>query len=181
MNRQACTTPTIYLNMGEIVLADKPATITTVLGSCVAVTLFDRTSGLGAMCHGVMPACESAAKCTSACEKRGHYVECSVVAMARWFRSRCGVRAGVEARVFGGAEIFLSAERLWGILSVGPRNIEAAKRALSNYAFSVSSMIVGGRAGRRIYFDTRSGEVTVQQLNAQDAARSGLGRRMCPV
>jgi chemotaxis protein CheD len=158
------THPVIYLKMGEIAFANRPAIITTVLGSCVAVTLFDRKSGYGSMCHGVMPSCISADRCEDACTRQGHYVDCSVLAMASRFRI-FGIRgADIEARVFGGAALFSPTSRLPGTLLVGSRNIEAALHALRQSGIAALSELVGGRAGCRIYFNTRTGEVTQRRF-----------------
>lgn len=165
------TQPLIYLKMGEIAFADLPSTITSVLGSCVAVTLFDSRSGHGAMCHGVMPSCESAARCATACSRHGHFVECSVLAMTHSFISAGARSVDIEARVFGGAELFPFPQRLRNLLAVGPRNIEAARRALTRNRIRVTSETVGGRAGCRIYFNTMTGKVNVQRFApATDAA-----------
>ncbi|MDH4161850.1 MAG: chemotaxis protein CheD [Nitrospirota bacterium] len=173
MTTLVCAQPLIYLKMGEITFTEQPATITTVLGSCVAVTLYDRKRNYGAMCHGVMPACVTAEGCPGACPQQGHYVECSVEAMAKRFSS-FGSRTGdIEARIFGGAEVFAMPTRFRGLLAVGPQNVEAAVRALSRQEIAVSSMAVGGRAGCRIYFDTISGEVSVWRLEPALKAEGG--------
>jgi len=162
---QACVYPVIYLKMGETAFVDHPSTITTVLGSCVAVTLFDRKRGFGAMCHGVLPSCESAHRCAAKCSRYGHYVECSVLAMAHRFRS-FGVRhADIEARVFGGADLFALPVRSRSLLAVGPQNVEAAARALSASGIALSAKIVGGSSGCRVSFETISGVVSVQRLD----------------
>ncbi|MDH4163991.1 MAG: chemotaxis protein CheD [Nitrospirota bacterium] len=166
MTARSCTQPTIYLKMGEMAFADQPSTITTVLGSCVAVTLFDSRQGHSAMCHGVMPFCASAGVCASECPRQGYYVECSVLAMVNRFRSS-GLRTeDIEARVFGGAQLFTTPSRLRSLLAVGPQNIEAARRALKRIGIAVNSMIVGGRTGCRVNFNTMSGAVSVQRLDS---------------
>lgn len=169
MTNQPCVQPAIYLRMGEIAITDRPAIITTVLGSCVAVTLFDRRRGYGAMCHGVIPSCKFALGCASECSHHGHYVECSVEAMVRRLRTTGTRCSDIEARVFGGAEVFTHPIRYQDLLAVGRQNVESAVRALSNCRIGVRSMTVGGRAGCRISFDTLSGAISVQHL---DPARS---------
>ena len=160
-----CAQPLIYLKMGEIAFVDQPSTITTILGSCVAVTLFDRRRGYGAMCHGVMPSCKSSARCSGRCPRHGHYVECSVLAMVRRFGSSGVPKADIEARVFGGAELFALPSRLRGLFSVGTRNVVAATSTLTRNGIAVSSQTVGGSTGCRIYFNTMSGAVSVQRVD----------------
>ncbi len=47
--------PVYYLRPGELHIADHPGIVTTVLGSCVSVTMFSRRREVGAICHGLMP------------------------------------------------------------------------------------------------------------------------------
>lgn len=45
----------IFLKSAEVVMTCKPALISTVLGSCVAVTMFEPVNGVGAICHAMLP------------------------------------------------------------------------------------------------------------------------------
>lgn len=54
-------TNNIYLKPGEVVVARKPVLVSTVLGSCVAVTMFSPDCGFGAICHAMLP--DSAGRC----------------------------------------------------------------------------------------------------------------------
>ena len=45
----------VYLKPGELHFATGPTVVSTVLGSCVSVTMFDRLSGAAAICHALLP------------------------------------------------------------------------------------------------------------------------------
>jgi len=47
--------PIIYLKPGEMYITEKPALVSTVLGSCVSVTMFNPRLQIGAICHGLLP------------------------------------------------------------------------------------------------------------------------------
>jgi chemotaxis protein CheD len=85
--------------------------------------------------------------------------------MAHIFCSSGVRKADIEARVFGGAELFALPSLLRSPFAVGPRNIEAAKSTLTWNGIKVSSQIVGGCTGRRIDFNTMSGAVSVQRFD----------------
>src|SRR5512141_2905785 len=51
----ASHTHNIYLKPGEVVVARDPMLISTVLGSCVAVTMFSPSRGIGAICQSPYP------------------------------------------------------------------------------------------------------------------------------
>ena len=44
-----------YLHAGHMVISREPCRVTTVLGSCVAVGLWDPTSGIGGVNHFLLP------------------------------------------------------------------------------------------------------------------------------
>ena len=73
------------------------------LGSCVAVTFVNRRTGLAAICHALLPASLS-----DNCFK---FVNCALAHMLAQFESKQIGRKEIEVKVFGGADMFLNAER----------------------------------------------------------------------
>jgi len=53
----------IYLQPGDIFISEKSALISTLLGSCVAVTMFSPRLGVGAISHGILPSCKGKKPC----------------------------------------------------------------------------------------------------------------------
>ena len=49
------TLPQAYLHAGHMVMSREPCRVTTVLGSCVAVGLWDPSSGVGGVNHFLLP------------------------------------------------------------------------------------------------------------------------------
>ena len=47
--------PVITLKPAELFISERPAIVRTVLGSCVAVTMYDRQLGIAAICHALLP------------------------------------------------------------------------------------------------------------------------------
>ena len=47
--------PKVFLQTGDCFLGVRPTLVSTVLGSCVAVTMCDPTRGIGAICHAFLP------------------------------------------------------------------------------------------------------------------------------
>ena len=75
-------------------------------------------------------------------------------------------RSEIEVKVFGGADMF--SMRLGGknSISVGRQNIEIAQQTLEKAGMRVIAMDVGGTAGRKLFFDTATGEVLMKRLQA---------------
>lgn len=163
----------LYLKPGEISIIERPAIITTILGSCIAVTLFNKRLGMAAISHALLPHCkrhvyknyagdllnEDCAKCPEAYR----YVDCSVSMMIEAF-SRSGIAASeTQVQLFGGAKMIASPKQSAGIKPVGLQNLIAAKKVIADHGLTIHCCDVGGTAGRKISFNTKTGIVVLRQ------------------
>ncbi|MBI5015734.1 MAG: chemotaxis protein CheD [Deltaproteobacteria bacterium] len=160
MRRYSTHLPTRELRPGELLVVEQPSVAVTVLGSCVAVTLFHRRTRLGALCHAMLP--EAAARGTG--DDPFRYVEPSLRYMAAEFRRRGIGARETEVKMFGGGDVLLSRPRD-GDPTVGARNVSAALQCLDEQEYTIMARDVGGTRGRKIYFDTSSGFVFVKRLS----------------
>jgi chemotaxis protein CheD len=155
----------IYLKPGELFSGCRPARITTVLGSCVAVTMYDRKRHAAAICHAIQPICRQAApNCHNRCSDRYRSVECAVHEMIRRMDWMGGSRDELEIKIFGGAAILGDRPGMKGERSVGGQNIESARRVLAEYGLPIRAMVVGGGVGRQIIFVTSNGSVFLKRI-----------------
>lgn len=146
----------VYLLPGTMHCTPERAIVTTVLGSCVAVCLHDRRTGVSGMNHFLLPYSEHEG--TSL--RYGDYaIECLVASMLEL----CGSGAKLEAKVFGGSEMFPS--KLQGG-TVGMRNITVALDRLARHGIPVVARSTGGRSGMRIQLSTIDGIVLARRINA---------------
>ena len=90
---------------------------------------------------------------------RGRYGDTATEAII-WLLSKLEPNPGeFTACIYGGASVIGHLGRHGDI---GLRNIEVAKQTLKKHAIKITEEDVGGTLGRRIYFDTGSGQVTVK-------------------
>lgn len=152
--------PVVNLHPGALFVAQEPTLVTTILGSCVSVCLFCPQRKIGAMCHGIMPSRDEQYD-----QESFRFVDSSVTYMVEVLRQGLGGCHGVDlvAKLFGGAEVLMAQGRP-DVLSIGARNITAAREALSRHGISLSAERVGGREGYRLYFYTHTGEVFVRSV-----------------
>jgi len=146
----------IFLLPGEYCVVSEPKRIVTLLGSCVAACLWDRRSGTAGMNHFALPLCPPAAD--SNCRYGNVAMEQLIQSVLRL----CPAKRTLQAQVFGGAgvvEHFGSAGS-----EIGLRNIRQARMQLIEYGIRITRQEVGGSRGRKIYFDSRTGEVTVKTI-----------------
>ncbi len=127
--------------------------VTTVLGSCVAVCLYDETKSQGAINHYMLPFWNGK---ELASPKYGNIAIDSLVKKIEQLGSR---RKNLVAKVFGGAN------QLEHTLAVGERNIKIAEEILADLKIKVVAKSVGGHKGRKLNFNTSTGEVFMKYIS----------------
>lgn len=139
-----------FLERGFVYFSAKPVVVSTVLGSCVAVTLWDSRLRAGAMCHFLHAAARNPAQATPV------YGNAATKALLSLMDDAGSNRKDLEAQIIGGAS-------LQG--QENSKGIEAARRMLSRRGVRVVSEDTGGRMGRKVVFDLYSGEVAVLKVH----------------
>ncbi|HMK42654.1 MAG TPA: chemotaxis protein CheD [Dissulfurispiraceae bacterium] len=156
--------PSIYLKPGEMVFCKEPSVVSTILGSCVSVTLFHRGLRIGAICHGLLPSCKCSDGCTHDCAEGTRYVHCSIHRMFNQFLD-LGVNAReIEAKLFGGSDMFRTAVTRVGTINVGAQNIRSALSVLSGFGVVPAATDTGGTEGRKIFFITGTGDIFLKRV-----------------
>jgi chemotaxis protein CheD len=156
---------TVYLYPGEYHFAIKPTLIHTLLGSCVAVVLFDQAHQYGAMCHAVLDsASPSMDTDDSKCYK---YMDCVLDEMISSFSGHGVPIDRLIAKVFGGAQMLLEEEKKMlpsCRVGVGEKNALMAVALLKEYGCMIESTDLGGYKGRKIYFLSHTGDVFLKRI-----------------
>jgi chemotaxis protein CheD len=118
----------IYLNPGEIYIGTKPAKVSTILGSCISVTLYNPRLKVGAICHGILPTHRNTQTGDNNCAKDFKYIDYSIAIMLDKF-GLLGVRhKEIDVKVFGGADMISNAHNSTGVLTVGKRRFSPVLR-----------------------------------------------------
>jgi chemotaxis protein CheD len=124
--------------------------ITTVLGSCVSVCLWDRVRGGGGMNHFMLPLWNGEGLATP---RYGN------IAMERLLACVLATGARKEhlvAKVFGGANLLATFSAGFPI---GVRNSELAMTQLEEWRIDVVASDLGGQVGRKVIMNTRTGVI----------------------
>ncbi|MBC8277593.1 MAG: chemotaxis protein CheD [FCB group bacterium] len=144
-----------FLNPGHILITGEPTTIMTVLGSAVAVTLFDPVRKLGGMNHFVRPHLGEDESPTAL------YAGPATVKLIRMFSELEAIPQNLEAQIFGGA---VPLEKDADKTLLGEQNIEAAEKILQESGVTIVGRETGGHHGRKIMFNTWTGEVIIAKV-----------------
>lgn len=128
------------------------------LGSCVAVTLYDRGTGIGGMAHILLPD-PSAARDDS---NPGRFAS-TAVPLLREALVAAGARGPFEAKLVGGAALFGTMLGNGG-QQMGARNVEATRKALVSLRIPIVASDTGGAVGRTVSFDVINGSLEVRSV-----------------
>jgi chemotaxis protein CheD len=150
--------PKHFLYPGALFLNAEPYLITTILGSCVAICLYDKVLRIGGMNHYMLPLWNGQGLASP------RYGNIAIKKLLDNLESMGSSRANIKARVFGGAEIISTSISQF---MIGDRNISIAKDILNEEKIQIVASSVGGRLGRKIIFDTYTGEVRQKYVGSQ--------------
>lgn len=152
----ASHTHNIYLKPGEVLVSLKPVLVSTVLGSCIAVTMYSPSRGFGAICHAMLP--ENIGRDTDL-----RYVDTALLHLyARVVEH--GALDDLVVKLFGGAQVLNVGDRAPGRHTVGDQNVTQAESVLASLGLALSARDTGGFRGRKLFFCTRSGDVFLRRM-----------------
>ena len=156
--------PQTYLKPGELRVVKEPGIVVTVLGSCVAVTFFNARLRVAAICHAMLPRPKHGGPVT----ERFKYLSEAVPHMAAQFRQLGLSPLEVDVKLFGGGNVIGSKDGDHPERWLGNVNVRTARELLAAEGFAIRAANVGGDRGRKILFDTATGEVLHKHLPARD-------------
>jgi chemotaxis protein CheD len=141
----------VYLHPGQVYTASHAALVSTVLGSCVAVCLWDPSARIGGMNHYLLPSGKGPRYCNEA-----------MTQLLDEMTARGAFVARMVAKVFGGACVIpgFSGERK----AIGTQNAEAARQFLNAHSIPVRADQTGGLRGRKLLFHTGTGQAYVKEI-----------------
>jgi chemotaxis protein CheD len=145
----------VYLHPGQMVVCDRPTAVSTILGSCVSVCLYDPVLRAGGANHFLLPDHGAAAPSTRFAGEALRDLLARMLALG-------ADRRRLQAKVFGGACVVEAFRRHTEHL--GTRNAAAAIRFLEAERIPVMAEDTGGERGRKLLFHTDDGTALVRPL-----------------
>jgi chemotaxis protein CheD len=156
MNEPAASAE-VYLKPGDFHFGAETVRIHTLLGSCVAITLWHPVFHIGGMCHFMLPSRER----QEGGRLDGRYGDEAVQLFLREIGKFNTRPVEYQAKLFGGGNMFTDFTSRT-VPSVAQRNAEAGLSLLRQNGFHLESVDVGGNGHRRVIFDLRDGNVWVR-------------------
>jgi len=150
----------VYLKPGELWFGGGDVQIRTVLGSCVAITLWHLRHRIGGMCHFMLPQRASRDPQTPA---DGRYGDEAMGLLVEQIRLHRCMPSEFEAKLFGGGRMF--AEHIGpdgSRRSLQAANVEAARNLVERYGLRLRAEHLGGAGHREVMFDLPTGAVWIR-------------------
>jgi chemotaxis protein CheD len=140
-----------FLFPSAMYVSRTPTRVQTILGSCVAVCLFDHVYGYGAINHFMLPWWNGDSIPSP------KYGDIAVVGLIKSMTDLGSRKENIVAKIFGGADQLTLGK-------IGQKNIVTAEKLLQRESISIVARSTGGIMGRKIIFHTATNKVLVKFL-----------------
>jgi chemotaxis protein CheD len=140
----------IYIAQGEIAVGkNEEMVISTILGSCISICLWDPVACVGGMNHLLLPGMQSDGTSSTS----------GAVAMDKLINEMMPLgaeRPRLRGKLFGGSSMLL------GRTDIGTRNAEFGRTYLSNESIPCDAESLGGTRARRLRYMPASGVAEIK-------------------
>ena len=168
---QASPSPNLYFdrtfNMeaskivpGEYYVTRRDMVLVTVLGSCVAACIRDKTNGIGGMNHFMLP--KSMGEQSGWISASARYGAYAMEVMINQILKQGAKRENLEAKVFGGGAVLKNMSSL----NVGDDNAKFALDYLKKEKIPILARDLLGDLPRKVYYFPKTGKVLVKKLQS---------------
>jgi chemotaxis protein CheD len=147
-----CGPSKLYLAPGRLYASADRVCVTTILGSCVAVCLYDPDHHVGGINHFLLP---------SGFPTSPRFGDAAVPLLIESVLARGAHRPTLRAKLFGGAcvlEAFRSQDPL------GSQNVRIARARLQAEHIPIVAEDTGGGHGRKLLFELHTGDAWVRAI-----------------
>lgn len=158
----ACwSTPAEYLTLqpGELWFGEGPVCLHTLLGSCIALTLWHPRRCFGGMCHYLLAA--PGGRSTPRLDRPGYFATGALDFFQAQLRRFGSHPDEVEIKMFGGGNMFHHLMGA-GMPSIASSNIQRGTALLAERGFKIHCRDVGGNRYRSLNFELWNGSVKVR-------------------
>jgi chemotaxis protein CheD len=159
----------IFLQPGEFYFGDGITRIRTLLGSCVAIVLWQPRLRIGGMCRFMLPS-RSHGKGGESLD--GRYAEDAMQMFMQELRRTSTSPSEYRTKLVGGGRMFRQARNPASGIDISARNMEAARNLMLHHGFTLHAQDLGGQGHRNVIFDLWSGDVWLRRVPLRPAAQS---------
>ena len=150
----------VYVHPGRLAVTKNGESFVTVVGSGIAICLWDPMRGAGGMAHFLLPEAGSAPPAP-------RYGDIAMRSLVSEIEKAGAHRPALRARVYGGSAPPIDAASG----HIGDRNVAAALGFLRTHGIPLVERDIGGAGGRKVQFSPKDGTAQVGRIGAAPAVR----------
>lgn len=159
--------PAALIRPGGMYITGENFVLVTTLGSCVSACIRDPVTGIGGMNHFLLPDSPEYGVMSGL---PGAYGQTAMAMLVAGIVAVGGVRARLEAKVFGGGRMYEAFEG-----HVGHRNVDFVLDWLDNAGIQLLSHSLRQDCPRRVYYFPRTGEAFVKRMTMKRRTKDSSG------
>jgi chemotaxis protein CheD len=152
-----------FLYPGQLFVTREPIVISTILGSCAAICLWDRHKKAGGMNHYLLPEGQGQGP------NRFRYGNVANPELLKQVLALGCETKYLQAKIFGGSCAFGNDP----LQSLGTRNVQLAETFLRSHGIPVVEKEVSGKHGRRLVFQISDGVTTIKSFEQVEKNSAG--------
>jgi chemotaxis protein CheD len=155
--RHARVDQELLLMPGQLYFGKEPPSVRTLLGSCVALTLWHPQRRIGGMCHYLLPQRQR----SHGQPVDGRYGDEAITLLVEHLTRIGTATHEYEAHLYGGADTL--PDHVQHKTQVGVRNIELGWNLVDRHGFQLMGVDVGDNVPRTVRLNLRSGDVHMRR------------------
>lgn len=144
--------PKHFIHPGEHHVTREPIIVSTLLGSCVAVCLFDPIARVMGMNHFLLPMRAGGGRELSLAADAGRYGHWAMELLIRDLLNLGARREELRAKAFGGGNVLSNNQNLPDRYNIGSANVAFVQHFLEQAGIPLLAHDLGGDSGRYISF-----------------------------
>ncbi len=154
----------IQLLPGDYQVVNNAQMMVTILGSCVAACIRDKYNSIGGMNHFMLPGdskISARPRWDNLDSAAARYGDLAMEKLINNIIKLGGRRENLEAKIFGGANMFNGGLNT----DIGLQNVQFVNEYLEVEKIKITSMDTGGDNARKVYYIPQTGEVYLKRID----------------
>ena len=159
----------IEVRIGEMEYAKAPFILRALLGSCVAVILYDKVNLIGGLAHVFLPNKNMSRK--GEIQPDSRFADTAVPSLLKAVIDLGAKKQNIVAYLVGGNNV-LSVKKIAGKLTIAEQNIEAAIKAIQKENLFIINLGLGKDTGTKVKFFLSNGDIEVEEMKKAGKSNS---------
>jgi len=156
----------VFLQPGDFHFGAGRTRISTLLGSCISITLWHPARLIGGMCHFMLPS----RGLPAGVPLDGRYADEALAMFDQAVAAALSRPADYQVKVFGGGNMLSRPGEGSELMNIATRNVDSAYALLARHGYQPTVAHCGGQGHRKLFFDLWTGHVWLAHRPSREVA-----------